>query len=84
MSYFPCINNMNVMFYSFGIGFSLKGITAFYYAEKVLHELLRIYLEKIVLYQLVTSTKNQTLNEMQYKFGSVYTEILVNILPLLW
>ena len=27
--YFPCINNMNVMFYSFGIMFSLKGITAF-------------------------------------------------------
>ena len=45
MSYFPCINNMNVMFYSFCIGFSLKGITAFYYAEKLLHELLRIYLE---------------------------------------
>ena len=55
----------------------------FYYAEKLLHELLRIYLEKI-LYQLVTSSKNQTLNELQYKFGSVYTDILVNILPLLW
>ena len=84
MSYFPCINNMNVMFYSFGIRFSLKDITAFYYAEKLLLELLRIYLEKKVLYQLVTSPKNQTLNELQYKFGSVYTEILVNILPLLW
>ena len=81
MPYFPCINNMNVMFYSFGNRFSLKGITAFYYAEKLLHDLLRIYLEKIVLYQLVTSTKNQT--ELQYKFGSVYTEVLVNILPLL-
>ena len=56
----------------------------FYYAEKLLHEVLRICLEKIVLYQLVTSTKNQTLNELQYKFGSVYTDILVNILPLLW
>ena len=85
MPYFPCINNMNVMFYSFGIRFSLKYITAFYYAKKLLHELLSIYLEKKnVLYQLVTSTKNQTLNELQYKFGSVYTEILVNILPLLW
>ena len=72
MSYFPCINNMNVMFYSFVIGFSLKGITAFYYVEKLLHELLRIYLEKIVLYQLVTSTKNQTLNEMQYKYIQSY------------
>ena len=51
---------------------------------KLLHELLGIYLEKIVLYQLVTSTKNQNLNELLYKFGSVYTEILVNILPLLW
>ena len=81
MPYFPCINKMNVMFYSFGIRFSLKGITD--YAEKLLHELLRIYLEKIVLYQWVASTKNQTLNELQYKFGSVYTEILVNILPLL-
>ena len=57
MPYFPCKNNMNVMFYSFGIGLSLKDITAFYYAEKLLHELLRIYLEKIVLYQLVKSTK---------------------------
>ena len=46
MSYFACINNMNVMYYSFGIRFSLKDITAFYYAEKLLHELLRIYLEK--------------------------------------
>ena len=45
----------------------------FYYAEKLLHELLRIYLEKI-LYQLVTSSKNQTLNELQYKFGSVYIQ----------
>ena len=83
MPYFPCINNMNIMFYSFGIRFSLKGIMHFYYAEKLLHELLRIYLEKFVLYQLVTSTKNHTLSELQYKFGSVYTEILVNILPLL-
>ena len=83
MSYFPCINNMNVMFLI--NWFSLKDITAFYYAEKLLHELLRIYLEKKnVLYQLVTSPKNQTLNQLQYKFGSVYTEILVNILPLLW
>ena len=59
---------MNVMFYSFGIRFSLllKGITAFYYAEKLLHELLRMYLENIVLYQLDTSTKNQTLNELSY------------------
>ena len=73
---------MTVMFYSFGIRFSLKYISAFYYAEKLLHELLRIYLEKIVLYQLVTSTKNHTLNELQYKFGSVYTEILVNIVTL--
>ena len=46
VSYFPCINNMNVMFYSFCIRFSLKDITAFYYAEKLLHELMRIYLEK--------------------------------------
>ena len=51
---FSCINNMNIMFYSFGIRFSLKGITAFLlcYAEKLLHELLRIYLEKIVVHQL--------------------------------
>ena len=76
---------MNVMFYSFDIRFSLKGKTAFfYYAEKLLHELLKIYLEKNVLYELVTSTKNQTLNELQYKFGSVYTEILVYILSVLW
>ena len=25
--YFPCINNMNVIFYSFGIRLSLKGIS---------------------------------------------------------
>ena len=29
VSYFPCTHNMNVMFYSFGIRFSLKDITAF-------------------------------------------------------
>ena len=46
------MNNMNVMFYSFGIRLSIKGITPFYYAEKLLHELLRIYLEKLVLLQL--------------------------------
>ena len=41
-------------------------------------------LKKIVLYQLVTGTKHQTLNELKFKFGSVFTEILVNILPFLW
>ena len=61
MSYFPCTNNMNVMFYSFGIRFSLKGIIAFYYAEKLLHDLL-IYLVKIVLHQLVV--QNPGLNEL--------------------
>ena len=45
-------------------------------------EYMYILKKKPVLYQLVTGTKHQTLNELQYKFGLVYTEVLVNILPL--